>query len=165
MSAPRAILRALAGLLIAVSLAGCGARRDPGFQGWVEADMIFVSPDEYGRVTTLNVREGDEVKVGDPLFSLDDDLQQAENERPQDHHHERGDNGGHPEAVGALHHIERNIGAQQIERPMRQVDNAHHAEREGEPTRQEEQQHAERQPVEDLRSPVAHARLMPPAAP
>ena len=27
--------------------------------------MIFVSPDESGRVTKLNVREGDEVKTGD----------------------------------------------------------------------------------------------------
>ena len=41
------------------------SKRDPGFQGWVEADMIFVSPDESGRVTKLNVREGDEVKAGD----------------------------------------------------------------------------------------------------
>ena len=24
---------------------GCSQNRDPGFQGWVEADMIFVSPD------------------------------------------------------------------------------------------------------------------------
>ncbi len=52
--------------------------RDPGFQGWVEADMIFVSPDESGRVTKLNVREGDEVKAGTQLYSVDDDLQQAD---------------------------------------------------------------------------------------
>jgi len=58
-------------------LAGCNPSRDPGFQGWVEADMIFVSPDESGRVIKLNVREGDEVKIGDQLFSVDDDLQQA----------------------------------------------------------------------------------------
>jgi HlyD family secretion protein len=29
-------------------------------------------------VTKLNVREGDEVKVGDPLFSVDDDMQLAD---------------------------------------------------------------------------------------
>ncbi len=45
--------------------AGCKERKDPGFQGWVEADMIFVSPDESGRVTKLNVREGEEVKPGE----------------------------------------------------------------------------------------------------
>jgi len=68
----------LAAVMLAVSLAGCKEKRDPGYQGWVEADMIFVSPDESGRVTKLNVREGDEVKPGDPLYSVDDDMQQAD---------------------------------------------------------------------------------------
>ena len=68
----------LAALALAAVLAGCNERRDPGFQGWVEADMIFVSPDESGRVTKLNVREGDEVKPGMPLYSVDDDLQKAD---------------------------------------------------------------------------------------
>ena len=67
-----------AALALATVLAGCKERRDPGFQGWVEADMIFVSPDESGRVITLNVREGDEVKPGEPLYSVDDDLQRAD---------------------------------------------------------------------------------------
>jgi HlyD family secretion protein len=70
--------RILAALALAAALAGCNEKRDPGFQGWVEADMIFVSPDESGRVTKLNVREGDEVKVGEPLYSVDDDLQRAD---------------------------------------------------------------------------------------
>jgi HlyD family secretion protein len=72
------ISRTLAIAALAVALAGCNEKRDPGFQGWVEADMIFVSPDESGRVTKLNVREGDEVKQGDPLYSVDDDLQRAD---------------------------------------------------------------------------------------
>ena len=63
---------------LAFGLAACHGDRDPGYQGWVEADMIFVSPDEPGRVIKLNVREGDEVKVGDPLYSVDDDLQVAD---------------------------------------------------------------------------------------
>lgn len=46
-------------------------------EGWIEADLIFVSPDEIGRIETLSVREGDAVRVGSPLFTLDDDLQQA----------------------------------------------------------------------------------------
>ncbi|WP_245477582.1 HlyD family secretion protein [Bradyrhizobium guangxiense] len=71
-------LGTIAALVLAISLAGCKERRDPGFQGWVEADMIFVSPDEAGRVTKLSVREGDEVKVGDQLYSVDDDLQLAD---------------------------------------------------------------------------------------
>ena len=77
MTSPRQATIGLAALALALSLAGCNELRDPGYQGWVEADMIFVSPDESGRVTKLSVREGDEVKSGDPLYSVDDDLQQA----------------------------------------------------------------------------------------
>ncbi|MGC2081884.1 MAG: efflux RND transporter periplasmic adaptor subunit [Bradyrhizobium sp.] len=70
--------RHIAILALAAALVGCNEKRDPGYQGWVEADMIFVSPDESGRVTKLDVREGDEVKVGDHLYAVDDDLQQAD---------------------------------------------------------------------------------------
>ena len=68
----------LAALALTTLVAGCNEHRDPGFQGWVEADMIFVSPDEAGRVTKLDIREGDAVKVGDPLYDVDDDLQLAD---------------------------------------------------------------------------------------
>ena len=78
MISSRPVLRILAALALAASLAGCNEKRDPGYQGWVEADMIFVSPDESGRVIKLGVREGDEVKAGTPLYSIDDDLQQAD---------------------------------------------------------------------------------------
>jgi HlyD family secretion protein len=64
--------------LALLALAACAQGRDPGYQGWVEADLIFVSPDEYGRVETLSVREGDHVEKGTPLFSVDPDLQQAD---------------------------------------------------------------------------------------
>ena len=76
-SSQRVFAIALATVL-AVALGGCKEKRDPGFQGWVEADMIFVSPDEAGRVTRLNVREGDTVKAGEALYSIDDDLQLAD---------------------------------------------------------------------------------------
>jgi HlyD family secretion protein len=78
MISPRPVLRILAALALAAGLIGCNEKRDPGYQGWVEADMIFVSPDETGRVIKLGVREGDEVKAGAPLYSVDDDLQQAD---------------------------------------------------------------------------------------
>lgn len=68
---------AVAGLL-ALSLAACSQPEDRGYQGWVEADFIFVSPDEYGRVDTLSVREGDVVEKGAPLFAVDADLQAAD---------------------------------------------------------------------------------------
>ena len=78
MTSPRSWVLTLAAIALATTLAGCNEKRDPGFQGWVEADMIFVSPDESGRVTKLNVREGDEVKQGEQLYSVDDDLQKAD---------------------------------------------------------------------------------------
>jgi HlyD family secretion protein len=70
-------LRGLLAFALTALLAGCNEPRNPGYQGWVEADMIFVSPDESGRVTKLNIREGDEVKAGEQLYAVDDDLQQA----------------------------------------------------------------------------------------
>jgi HlyD family secretion protein len=77
MTSSQTNLRLLA-LALAAMLAGCDPPRNPGYQGWVEADMIFVSPDESGRVTKLSVREGDEVKAGMQLYAVDDDLQQAD---------------------------------------------------------------------------------------
>jgi HlyD family secretion protein len=47
------------------------------FQGWIEANLVFISPDEMGRVETLSVREGDAIEAGSQLFTLDADLQRA----------------------------------------------------------------------------------------
>ena len=65
-------------LLIGLTLAGCGKSNDRTLQGWVEAELVFVSPDEQGRVETLKKREGDSVQKGDLLFGVDEDLQQAD---------------------------------------------------------------------------------------
>ena len=48
------------------------------YQGWVEADLIFVSPDEPGRVETLSVREGDRSRRARRCSRVDPDLQQAD---------------------------------------------------------------------------------------
>ncbi|HUD89404.1 MAG TPA: efflux RND transporter periplasmic adaptor subunit [Xanthobacteraceae bacterium] len=63
--------------LLAVPLAACN-KADTTYQGWIEANLIFVAPDAIGRVQTLSVAEGDTVKTGQPLFTVDDDLQQAD---------------------------------------------------------------------------------------
>lgn len=71
----------LAGLLlVALALlpAACSRNNDAILQGWVEADLIFVSPDEQGRVEEMKVAEGDSVTKGDLLFTLDADLQNAD---------------------------------------------------------------------------------------
>ncbi|HET7163665.1 MAG TPA: efflux RND transporter periplasmic adaptor subunit [Pseudolabrys sp.] len=72
------ILGLLTMLLSALTLAACDNNNDHVLQGWVEAELIFVSPDEQGRVETLKVREGDRVQKGDVLFTVDDDLQKAD---------------------------------------------------------------------------------------
>jgi HlyD family secretion protein len=64
--------------MIVAALTGCSKLEDRGYQGWVEADLIFVSPDENGRLETLSVREGQTVEIGRPLFSLDTELYIAE---------------------------------------------------------------------------------------
>ena len=68
---------ALVGIGIAATFYFRAASTAPLFQGWIEADFVFVSPDEIGRIETLSVREGSEVKTGAVLFTLDDDLQRA----------------------------------------------------------------------------------------
>jgi len=72
------LARLMTALVAVLALAGCDSGNDRVLQGWVEAELIFVSPDEQGRVETLKVREGDQVQKGDLLFTVDDDLQKAD---------------------------------------------------------------------------------------
>jgi len=65
-------------LVLALALAACATPDERSFQGWVEADLIFVGPDEAGRVETLSVREGDAVEQGAPLFAVDPALQRSD---------------------------------------------------------------------------------------
>lgn len=48
------------------------------WQGWVEGDYLFLGADEPGRLSTLNVKEGESVAQGVALFSVESDLQQAD---------------------------------------------------------------------------------------
>ncbi|WP_371345145.1 HlyD family secretion protein [Ancylobacter sp. IITR112] len=64
--------------LVLFSLAAVFVVTAPGgYQGYAEADSIFVGPDEAGRIIELRVDEGDLVTKGMPLFTIDDDLQRA----------------------------------------------------------------------------------------
>ena len=60
-----------------LALAGCDDK-PPTYQGWIEANLIFVGPDEAGRVESLAVREGDKIEAGAPLFTLDTELFKAD---------------------------------------------------------------------------------------
>jgi HlyD family secretion protein len=75
------IIGAILGLFAAaavLALPSCNPSGEDVFQGWVEANFIFVSPDEQGRIDSMTVREGDTVEAYAPLFTLDDDLQKAD---------------------------------------------------------------------------------------
>jgi HlyD family secretion protein len=72
----RVVLAVLAAAVVLV--AACDNGKEPAFQGWVEAELIFVGPDETGRIERLDVREGDHVELRAPLFTLDADLQLAD---------------------------------------------------------------------------------------
>jgi HlyD family secretion protein len=73
------VIRAASVTAIALLLlAACSRSNDSTLQGWVEADLVFISPDEAGRVENLAVREGDHVGTGALLFTVDPDLQRAD---------------------------------------------------------------------------------------
>ncbi|MFO1147934.1 MAG: HlyD family efflux transporter periplasmic adaptor subunit [Alsobacter sp.] len=59
-------------------LASCQRTEPQGWQGWMEADMIFVGPEDTGRLVSLSVAEGDDVTAGAVLFGLDPATQQAD---------------------------------------------------------------------------------------
>ena len=71
-------VRAGVALLLALALLGCNNPGPPTYQGWIEADLVFVGPDEAGRVDTLAVSEGVQVEAGAPLFTVDAELQKAD---------------------------------------------------------------------------------------
>jgi multidrug efflux pump subunit AcrA (membrane-fusion protein) len=52
------------------ALTACQGGNEATVQGWVEANLIFVGPDEAGRIQTLSVREGDAVATTAPLFTV-----------------------------------------------------------------------------------------------
>lgn len=68
-------------LVLLLALAGCDESSPAGWQGYVEADLLFVGGDEAGRLTRLAVGEGEAVPAGGLLFTLDPALQQAARDR------------------------------------------------------------------------------------
>jgi HlyD family secretion protein len=59
------------GILAALLVAACTGASEAGLTGYVEADLLYPAPQDAGIVKTLAVREGDTVKAGDILFTLD----------------------------------------------------------------------------------------------
>ncbi len=53
-------LRAAVLLPVLLMLAACGDKNKESFQGWIEANLIFVGPDENGRIEAAACAKGDE---------------------------------------------------------------------------------------------------------
>ncbi len=58
--------------------AACQQTAAPAWQGWIEADTLFVGPEDSGRITELAVAEGQTVRKGDFLFAVDTAVQTAD---------------------------------------------------------------------------------------
>lgn len=63
--------------IVAAVIPGFGVAPEPAYNGYVEADYVYMAPASPGRIETLNVREGDVVGAGQLLFALEADQQQA----------------------------------------------------------------------------------------
>jgi HlyD family secretion protein len=53
------------------------ANEEAEFPGYMEADLVLVGSEQGGRVLTLSVEEGDQVKQGDAVFTLESEEQEA----------------------------------------------------------------------------------------
>lgn len=78
-------MKRLTALLIGVIVIGAAAlllttfplNKEPVYPGYMEADLVLVGSEQEGRIATLAVQEGDSVKQGDPVFTLESSEQEA----------------------------------------------------------------------------------------
>lgn len=64
--------------LAAVCLAACEDEQHSKITGYTEGDYVYVAAPDGGWVTEVLVQRGSQVKIGDPLFTLDADAQLAQ---------------------------------------------------------------------------------------
>src|SRR5690606_38609630 len=63
--------------LIALIVPGFGAPQTPSWNGYIEADYVYVAAPSGGTIASITASEGGMVQAGDVLFTLDDRAQQA----------------------------------------------------------------------------------------
>jgi HlyD family secretion protein len=78
-----ALSRGLISAAMLLALAACDNKGKDGYQGYAEADWVFVGPDDAGRLTSLSATEGSQVEKGAPLFAVDDTLELAARDQAQ----------------------------------------------------------------------------------
>ncbi|WP_332118904.1 HlyD family secretion protein [Azorhizobium caulinodans] len=64
--------------LLLLALAGCDGSGPRGYSGYVEGDLLYIGPEEAGRLATIKVAEGSKVSAGMALASVEDDIQKAD---------------------------------------------------------------------------------------
>ena len=70
-------LRSVFLLIALAALAGCERPAEESWLGYVEAEYTYVAPLEAGRIVALEVDRGNPVQAGQPLFTLENDAEQA----------------------------------------------------------------------------------------
>jgi HlyD family secretion protein len=64
-------------VVIALLIPGFGAAPEAGYNGYIEANYLYVAAAGTGRITEIAVAEGAQVAAGQLLFRLEDSAQQA----------------------------------------------------------------------------------------
>jgi HlyD family secretion protein len=64
-------------LLVPFFISSCSNAPQERFQGYVEGEFVYVASPLAGQLGSLQVRRGDHVKAGDPLFALDETAEKA----------------------------------------------------------------------------------------
>lgn len=65
-------------LAAGLPLAACERAGEGDFTGYVEGDLLYIGPQEAGRVLDLPVQEGSTIAAGATLARLEDDVQKAD---------------------------------------------------------------------------------------
>jgi HlyD family secretion protein len=85
--------RAVVVLLLAVAAASgaywYSTREDEGpsaFQGYVEGNLVFMAPEESGRIERMEIEAGDQVAEGQLLFTLESSVQEAQRKEAEARH-------------------------------------------------------------------------------
>lgn len=71
------LLAALVALALIAVPFYLGNHRERPYQGWIEADLLFIGPESAGRLATVTVAEGDAVEKGKLLFATEDTAARA----------------------------------------------------------------------------------------
>jgi HlyD family secretion protein len=64
-------MRRIAVIVLTMLLGACAPEENTRWLGYVEGEAVLVAPPQPGWITSLNVQRGQQVKVGEPLFTLD----------------------------------------------------------------------------------------------